>query len=279
MTSEIQEAALQMIRAGLSVFPVKAKNSPGPWEEFMGRIITEEEVPKRFNGSKLCAVVGGAVSGNLIDLDIDDPDTREPLLAMIKAKHPDIQNRLVFTKTPNGYGILFRSESLVIGNHKIAKAHLKVDGPGPHSWKDRPSKYQGVQKKDDPSGDFFITPTKLETKGERGYFLVHPSPGYEILQGSIEDLKPIPDQDVTSILAIARLFHEIPGDLAKGMHETTKIEKKTKLVIDYPGTVYAKQVDCSEILKDHGWVKVGRVKNGTTWGRPGAPDKRIGGTL
>lgn len=271
--SEIQEAAKSYIQNGFSAFPVKAKDNPGPWREYMSRIMPEDEVPVRFNGSEMCAIAGGPVSGNLVDLDIDDPDSREPLINMIKARHPDILDRLVFTKTPNGFGILFRSESLVIGNRKIARGWLKVDGPGPHTWKGRPTQYTGKMS----DGEFFISPTKLETKSEGGYFLIHPSPGYEILSGSLEGLKPISDLDTNSILAIAKLFHEGPEIL----DSTTKsVDYEERKKIPYPGDVYASKVDCGPILKRNGWAIITKCPGGKShWGRPGASSKRIGGTL
>ena len=121
MTEEISSAATTMLENGFSVIPVREnKRSYGSWKEFQVHRMDVDDVAMKFNGATRFATICGEVSGNLENLDIDDTDCREDLIAMIKIKHKNILDKLVFTKTPNGYGIVYRCEIPVPGNLKLA---------------------------------------------------------------------------------------------------------------------------------------------------------------
>lgn len=270
-STQVQEAAQNMIELGLSVIPTKPNKKAGPWKQYKSRRLTKEEIPQKFNGSKHIAIIGGEISGNLECLDIDDITVREELVTLIKTKHRDILDRLVFTKTPNGFGLVYRCEVPVSGNLKLAKGWEEVEGPGEYEWNDRTT-----LEAFEADGKWVVSPTKLETRGEGGYFLIKPSPGYDILEGALEKLEPITDKERNSILGLARSFDERPEEHRPSGKEI-KYCKQEKKRIPWPGDVYNQSINFKDLLEEYGWKQIGRVADGITFSRPGR--KKEGATL
>ena len=275
MTSEIQEAAKYYIQNGYSVIPagLDKKVMKGELTPFFEKILPMERIPQKFNGAPAIGLICGKVSGNTECLDIDDVDVKDDLIAMIKIKHKDIQDRLVYTKTPRGYGIMYKVEPDVnIGGHQdLAVTHIKVDEPGVYTWNNRSDLKANLCKSD---GCWYINAVRLETRATGNYTIIAPSPGYEVLSGSFEGLLPISGAARNSILNLARTFNEKPitsSDYVK--------PAETKLKIDYPGSVYNKTADFPTLLKEHGWKKVGNISDSTTWQRPGGKSRKAGGQL
>lgn len=273
-TSEIQQAATDYINAGFSVIPVLAsKKSKGSWKEFQDHRLPLEDIQKKFNGSTHMAVIGGAVSGNLEILDIDDATIHEELFGMVKLKHKAILDKLVFTKTPRGFGIIYRCVSEVDSSLKLAMTHTEVEEAGIYTWNNR-SDVEAVEV----DGKFYIQACRAETRGRGGYSLVAPTPGYEVLEGSFEGLEPISAAERKSILDLARTYDERPVQFSSSVTKSTAY-KPGKKKIPYPGDVFAAAANYPEMLEDHGWQKIGNIKGGTTWRRPGGTPKKISATL
>ena len=72
--SEIIKMAHKLIDEGISVFPIQPfkKKPVDEWKEFQSRIMSHDEVKKRFLVGYNIAVVCGKISGNLVVLDFDD---------------------------------------------------------------------------------------------------------------------------------------------------------------------------------------------------------------
>lgn len=271
MTEEISSAATTMLENGFSVIPVKKnKRSFGSWKEFQVHRMSVDDVAMKFNGATRFATICGEVSGNLENLDIDDTDCREDLIAMIKIKHKNILDKLVFTKTPNGYGIVYRCEALIPGNLKLAMTWDEVAEAGEYNWNDRAD----LQARE-VDGKWIVSAARLETRGEAGYFLTAPSPGYEILEGSFVDLQPITKEDRDSIIKIAKTFDQRPVSQAP---EETKPKKDvdTGKKIPWPGDIYNKEADFAGQLMEYGWKRKGKTASGITYSRPGKPGKEGG---
>lgn len=271
MSEMIRVKAQTLLEHGYSVIPVREnKRSFGSWKEYQQHPIKIEEIPRRFNGAKHMAIICGQVSGSLENLDIDDVECRDALVSMIKAKHADILDKLVFTKTPNGYGIVYRYQGKVPGNLKLAMTWDEVEGPGEYEWNDRAS----LQAKQ-VDGKWVVSACRLETRGEAGYFLTAPSPGYEILEGSFENLQPISKSERDSIIAIAKTFDLRP--LEEEVSETGKVFDSRKK-IPWPGDIYNDNVDFEGLLLQYGWKRHGKTTDGVTYSRPGKTEK-VGATL
>ncbi len=271
--SIVQETARTYLEEGFSVIPVSEdKKSIGGWKEFQKRRLTETELPKKFNGAQHMAVICGEISGQLEGVDVDDVDCWEPFQTMVKAKHADILDKLIFHQTPRGFSLIYRAESRIGGNRKLSMTWDKVDGPGEYNWNDRAD----VQARK-VGEEWVVSTARIETRGEAGYFLTYPSPGYKILEGSFVGLKPISEEERHSILTIARSFDQRPPEQVQGHQKNKKYEDKGK-TIPYPSDIWNREVDPEGLLLEYGWTRVGKTADGVTFARPGHK-KRIGGTL
>ena len=271
--SIIQEAAKNYIQHGYSVIPAGLdKKVIGLLKPYFTKAITENEIPKKFNGAPAIGLICGEISNNTEVLDIDDVSCHEPLTSMIKIKHIDILDRLVFTKTPRGFGVIYRVEPGVdIGGHQdLAFTFIEQEGPGPHNWNGR----SDLQAKE-YNGKWYTKAARLETRATGNYTMICPSPGYEILEGSLEDLQPISAEDRKSILDLARTFNQWPEDEEKPQKHSAIFKKR----IPTPWDIYNNSIDYEILLRQAGWKKVGKVKNGTTWSRPGGTPNKGSATL
>jgi len=168
-----------LISAGLSAIPVKADKRPlVPWAEYQTRLPTPEEY-------KACrapvGVVCGQVSGGLQCLDFDDGGSAFKEWAKLVKEHmPNLPDRLVVQKTPSGgYHVVYRCPDNCIENRKLAQK--VVDGK--------------------------VT-VLIETRGEGGYFLCDPSPGYKILRGELTNINTISVEEANNLMAYAVYFNE-----------------------------------------------------------------------
>lgn len=235
MTPTVQEAALSLIDKGFSVIPCNTDKRPAlkTWKPYMDRQMTAEEAGRFFKNGEALGVVCGAVSGNLSCIDFDKPELFSPFLETLEDIKPDLAEKLVKRQTPSGgYHIIYRCEGPVQGNLKLA---MSPDG------------------KD----------TLIETRGEGGYFLTAPSPGYSVIKHSLMAAPILKTDEVELLHGIASSFNEYADPHRK---------KEQHVEIDgtRPGDVFNERTDTRELLESNGWTTTGRTgPGGEHWTRPG----------
>lgn len=181
--STIHDKAIEYLQAGLSVIPTKADKLPaiGSWKEYQSQIMDKAEADRHFAKSPSLAIICGAVSGNVevIDVDVKHDTTGklwDTLSELIKDVLPDTYSRLVIAQTPSaGYHLYYKCEA-IDGNKKLAKNEAKE--------------------------------VIIETRGEAGYVLAYPSPGYAFIQGDPTQIPTISKEERDTLLGIARSFNE-----------------------------------------------------------------------
>ncbi|MFA6662033.1 MAG: VapE domain-containing protein [Bacilli bacterium] len=152
--------AKKYVRNNFSVLPIN-KNSKRPnltnWKRLQDTLLTEKECERAFYEDCYIGVIGGAVSGNLEMIDIDNHlgNAQE----MFDALSPLVDTfGLPYEKTKNhGFHIFYRCSSSVEGNQKLAM------------MTDEKKKPIAV----------------IETRGEGGYCVIAPSKGYEFMEGDL----------------------------------------------------------------------------------------------
>lgn len=266
MSQETREAAKFYLENGYSVLPVKMDKKPAipTWRHLEKTRTKVEDVKNKFNGAPCIGIIGGAISGNLEVLDVDDIGLKDRLFNGIKAMFPELLGRLIFTQTPRGYGIIYRCEGKVSGSLKLAKAKVPVEGLGPHIWNGRKSSTGDGYLGEEIDGEWYITPTALETRGEGAYSLIAPSPGYSVLEGSFENLEPISKSDREGILSFAKSFTK--AEIIKKDRTTVQ---KSQYSITRPGDVYNEGEYVRELLETEGWTYQGDSDDGQIFSRPG----------
>lgn len=107
---QVLQAAMQYINAGYSVIPVVGK-APAitSWKPYTSRIATSTEVRTWFSGRKVTgvALVSGAVSGNLVILDLDGDNA----VNLFREYFPGYWNTYR-VKSPNGMHLYYRPHEL-----------------------------------------------------------------------------------------------------------------------------------------------------------------------
>jgi replicative DNA helicase len=242
MSREIKDKAKEYLKAQLSVIPTKADKTPAliTWKEKQSQRIKEEEVESLFSGANVkgLAIICGAISGNLEVIDVDCKyDVTGELWVNIKnlIKLEDITsevyNSLLIAKTVNnGYHIIYRCDEIE-GNQRLA---FSVEG------------------------DCII-----ETRGEGGYIIAHPSVGYEFIQGSIEEIPTINPLQRKKLLEIAESLSYVEPTIEEA--EGVKLEVTTGLSCwdDYNQKMTTD--DVLSLLKAHNWSEVKKDRQGRVY--------------
>jgi hypothetical protein len=223
----------------LSVLPTEIKSkrpTVKSWSPFQKKIATELQIKKMFsrNGRGGIAGIGGAVSGNLECIDFDEKAASfDAWRSIVEKDEPELIKKLVIQKTQNGgIHVIYRCESAIPGASKLAK-----------------------------SSDEKIL---IETRGEGNYFLMAPTPGYELLQGDFSNIPVITKEQRDSLNRVARLLNEWidPAVIYNG-------PPKGRTNGLRPGDVYNERQSISELIEAAGWIKIKSDGRGDLYRRPG----------
>ena len=236
----------------LSVIPTKADKLPAltTWKPYQTAIIKTNLILSVFTKPEVkgIAIVCGAVSGNLEVIDVDTKhDTTGSLWiefrGLIEDNLPDVYNKLVIAQTRSGgYHIYYRC-SVIEGNKKLAvKSNREV---------------------------------LLETRGEGGYIIAPPSPGYKYIQGDYSNIPTITPEEREILFNIAKSFNEIIEEI--------KPKIKTTSGNNYSNTggspfeAYNETGDVVELLQSKGWKVVTQRGERINLLRPGSTDSKSSG--
>jgi hypothetical protein len=251
-----KEIAKKFVDNGLSVVAVDDKKLPlGPWKQFQSRLPENHELDifndKRCSG---IAIVSGPSSGNIEIIDVDckydlTGDLFDRLIIQISDSFPELFSKLIVAETANkGYHIIYRC-SVIEGNQKLAQR--------------KASEEELASKPGDR------VRVLLETRGIGGYFLVQPSPGYKMIQGTLSNIPVITPEERNAIMEICRFFNEVipeqytpreVANLSSGYHIS-------------PFDDYNSKCDVVRLLEEHGWTIGRQYGRKFLMKRPGTENK------
>ena len=143
------------------------------------------------------AIIGGKVSGNLeaIDEDLKYDITgrlHDDYVNLINEQAPGLYGKLLIQKTTSGgHHYIYRC-STIEGNLKLASRPATEEEQQKH-----PQEKQKVL---------------YETRGEGGYFVFSPTQGYEVIQGSIDNIPEISPEEREILLNAARSFDQCTNE-------------------------------------------------------------------
>ncbi|HCY77509.1 MAG TPA: hypothetical protein DHV28_16460 [Ignavibacteriales bacterium] len=239
MGNLLTEKATEYISYGLSVIPVKSDKSPAiiHWKPFQETKMTNGDIHKFFSKSFATGIgiVTGMVSGNLEVLDIDLKNDKtgtlgKELKQLIRDNLPDVFKKLVVIVTKNAGLHLYYRRELVKGNQKLAM---------------------------NSEGEVLI-----ETRGEGGYVVGPPSPGYKMNHNDYNKIPFLSEEECEELFAIVKSFDET---VKTEEIDSCKIENHKNSPFDD----YNAKVDVSELLMKHGWKMIGQHGNRIYFKRPG----------
>ncbi len=262
ISQEINLQAVEMAEKGLSVLPVdpKTKRPLEAWKHLQTNPLTPGQLTKmEFSG---VALISGKVSGHLEAIDFDlNAIWFEAWQQIVESEAPGLTNKLLIQETQSGgLHCVYRCPELEIpGNQKLAHDRIKVDGPGVHEYLG--SNLEAQEEKD----CFYVYPCLIETRGEGGYFLAAPTPGYQVINGH-------------SFLALPEITlreRQILYNAAKALNKWVKPVREPR---DYstepdgerPGDIYNEKNEIPrDLLERAGWRSERANGNFEHWTRPG----------
>jgi len=230
----MRKIAKEYMNYGLACLPVKADKSPnvkGTWKGGVSDINKYKDV----HG---IGIICGASSLNMEVYDFDNHfgDAKETLSQFI-SEIKELYDRYKFPieETKNGgFHFLYRC-SEIEGNQKLASKPL-LDKKT-NKWK---------------------PDAIIETRGEGGYFVAAPTPGYKVVRNNILDIPEITPEERKLIISVAKSFNE-----------WFKVRKDTFEQKDKPGDLFNNDIEAKDemisCLKNNGWneLEIGK------WQRPG----------
>ncbi len=103
-------AAKILLSAGIKIFPIepgtkKPQSSPAgkpiKWSKYAKQVPSTQQL-KQWFGEHDVGVICGTPSGNLLVIDIDDPDIVDPFITRIRDDHRDLYDDFVEITTRSG---------------------------------------------------------------------------------------------------------------------------------------------------------------------------------
>jgi len=211
----------------------------------------------------------GQVSGGLEALDLDIPTKKDPgfipgsvppplhqpWLDLVKDHGAEeLVNRLVLERSPSGgLHYYWRCSSIRKKgdvNKKLAHVLIKKDANGKEIYKDC-----------------------IELQSSGFFVVCHPSPGYELLQGSLEAIPEITPEERDLLLSLARRLDQKPVEAYVATSEQKSSPKPGQT---RPGDDFNQRGTWDEVLD--GWTMLNRHWNGLRLVlRPGKTNGHSGG--
>jgi hypothetical protein len=253
------DTAIAYLRAGLCPLPAilaeKRPNLPG-WKQYQQRLPTEHQIQQWLTGSQPICLLTGAISGNLELIDFDfEGELFAAWAAVVEADAPGLLDRLVVERSQSGgRHVVYRCEVAIPGSLKLAQRIIQTPS-------DVEMTICGKNYRPRRVGDHYeVTCTLIETRGEGGLFLCHPTPGYALECGSFQNLPVLTEAERKILIEAARALNEaVPAvETPGGASEAC----------GRPGDEFNERGDVRALLVRHGWKCVSGGEN-ERWRRPG----------
>jgi hypothetical protein len=232
---DFQEVGNDLIMNNLSIIPVIGKSPAGKWKEFQSRLPSIDELVYDEGIALVCGNVSGGVE--CIDVDVkNDPSgtlmarLREALWECASIPFDD----LVLQGTPSkGCHIIFKSSESE-GNQVLAKTtDQKV---------------------------------LIETRGNGGYCVIAPSPGYELVHGDFKNIPIITPDQRESLFTICRSLNEYFEEVQPNVQKEWTVTSTGSLT---SWEDFNKKGDVPELLQENGWSYLYTNGENAHYCRPG----------
>ena len=221
------------------------KRPARPWKAYQSRRISCDQTDTVFGDDSL-GVVCGAVSGNLEVLDFDKEGLVKQFIELARVVEGglDVRRRgLPVISTPSGGAhVYYRSVVPVGGSQKLAVS---------------------VKPFVDRTGKSKIC--MIETRGEGGYVVAPPTPGYTVILGTLGNIPVLSKQEVEILHSVARSFDQVALS-APTVYSSSARDNEVR-----PGDAFNadKGTPTSELMISAGWEVITRTRECVHLRRPG----------
>lgn len=259
--------ATEYLASGLCALPASARlkcpfdpveQRPLAWRKYNSRRPTQIELDYWFSAAADgIFLVCGAVSGNLEMIDFDfGGQLFDAWAALIPG---ELLARLVIERSQSGgRHVVYRcSEGVEDGNLKLARRRIVCDSASPIMVGGKPLTPRATAE------GYIAIATMIETRGAGGGFVSAPTPGYEVVQGSLSKLPVISIADRQAMISAAI-----------GLNEWVEQPPAPRVIVPgpgggtRPGDDYCSRGDMREVLRGAGWTQISNGDN-EHWCRPG----------
>lgn len=247
--------------AGYSVIPVNSEKNPAipTWTEFQKRPMTPEECEKYFKDCwGIALVMGTQKKLTAIDIDLKNCVVSDFFERYKKSIPKSILKKCYVQSTKNnGWHFVF-SSTKVETNTKLASRETSPEEKHTvylECFQNLRTRGLALKIASDHKSLVII-----ETRGEGGYIVISPSPGYKAVYGKIDFLD---EGQYDELMTISRSFNEYVE-----ISRDFRIEKYRNRDVD-PFEEFNKRGDVLKILYEHGWERVDETKKVVRLKRPG----------
>lgn len=266
------DVVTRYLESGLSLFPAHPvlKNPRiETWKPYQKDQPSLAELASWFTDSfSSPAIVTGKVSGNVEMLDFDEKGRQFPLWKeLVQEQSPGLVDKLPQQTTQNGgVHVIYRCADVEIpGAKKLSMGAISVDGPGEHLHDGKG--YKAIEYR----GQWIISPTLIETRGEGGYFLASPGKGYKVINGTLVSIPNVTREERQIMLDCAKILTEFVNESPVYQPST----HSSGVEGGRPGDIFNSRTTIQELINGDGWTFKGHARalpDGTVpeiWTRPG----------
>lgn len=267
---QVLDVAISYLKTGLSVLPadgLQKRPVVASWKTYQQRLPTEDEVRDWFARDRPMCLVAGRISGRLEMIDFDCGGEKFAWWKqLVELKSPGLVGQLVWERSPSGgWHVIYRHQSEDFGNQSEDFGNLKLAERAVVVTSDQDVTLYGKTYKPRKVGDHWeVWLTLIETRGEGGIFLCDPTPGYKLVQGKLDLLPVLTEEQRFLLLDVAWSLNE-----RQRQAEPERSPEDTNTTPNgRPGDDFNERGDVRAILRKHGWSLVKGGEN-EYWRRPG----------
>jgi len=267
----ILKTAKKWLKTGNPVLPITpAKKTPTipNWRKYQKQLMTETEADNLFKDVNGMAVFCGG-PWRIFCLDIDTKyDLTGNLFENFKKAVPNrILKKMMCQRTQSGgYHLVCKIPATrLFGNEKFASRYTTAyekDTTYHEAFKNPETRDIALKIATNDKTRILLESRSGTSEHAGGYFLISPTPGYEILGGKIQEIS---ESDYDILIETARSFNEVINEekIIKDTHYKTLWETT-------PFEHFNKEGDGLQILYDSGWTKVYSKGKDVKLKRPGS---------
>lgn len=265
-----KDVALAYHKAGFHVVPVgKDKRPLCKWKQYQAAQ-SKEDVERLWQSPSwgIAAITG--ING----LECIDVDQKYDIHGDLMLRYQSINDKysegsisfiyLTVCSTMNGgYHIFYRCKS-VQGNQKLAMRPATAEELERHNS-------TAEKRLNDPNQ---LPQVLIETRGEKGYVLITPTPGYSVEYGAMRSIPEITQEQRYNLLLNARRFDEV--EVEKSPIDALAAKHKSEGALP-PYEDYNNKQDVVSLLESYGWSVVFEDSSRVHMLRPGDSSTKTSG--
>ena len=254
--------------AGLKVIPVDENKRPTcKWSQYQnGQKMSDVEQLFKQDCYGMALLTGNGIEA--IDVDCKYDLTGKLFDDFMRLNDQLNDNSIPFTKLAiqktrsGGYHLIYRCTEIE-GNQKLAQR--------PATLAELDQYNANAQRKiESPDG---LPVVLIETRGNGGYILIDPTPGYETQWGDIASIPLITKQQRAALLLAAQNFNEVTRN--KGPEQKPVLKQEIKGTT--PWDDYNNKTSIIDLLLSYGWLYVYEDSTRIFLRRPGNTDTKTSG--